>query len=472
MATSKETSRGAGWYAMPDYASTATASPRPEAGVLVVDDETPVRDALRQWFEKDGVHVDTASDAAEALRKLHEWEWGVILLDIRMPSIDGLELQRRIMEADPDAVVVMMTAYASVETAVQAMKQGAFDYVTKPIDPDDLSRLVDRAIAHRRLKLENVRLRRYIERLTDASTFLGESPEIRDVMKQIETAASSDVPVLIRGERGSGKELVARRIHSLSNRRHMPMIPVHCGAFSESECENELYGHEAGAVAGANYRHKGVLEAANGGTLFLDEVGAIATKNQVNLLQVLESKQITRRGGRQPVPVDFRVISATDQDLENLLEKGAFREDLYYRLNVFEIYIPPLRERRADIPLLARHFVEQYARALKRPVSSISNEAIEALTQSNWDGNMRELANAIERAVVVTKKSVIQLEDLPFQLVNERRRPRGKSLAAMERAHILDVLEQAKWNITRSAKTLGIDRVTLYNKIKKYGLRK
>jgi len=440
--------------------------------ILIVDDEVAVRDALRHWFEKDGFHAESAANAVEALRKLAERSWDVILLDIKMPHIDGMELQRRIMEVDANAVIIMITAYASVDTAVEAMKQGAFDYVMKPIDPDDLSRLVRKAIEHRRLKTENVRLREHIEELAGTDDLIGESEEMRTVIEQIKTVAETDVTVLIRGESGTGKELVARMIHARSARRHLPIVPVNCGALTESLLESELFGHEKGAFTGAMYRHKGKLEMANGGTLFLDEVGTIAQKTQVDLLRVLETKQFTRLGGNQIITVQFRVMCATNQDLEQLVREGTFREDLYYRLNVFEIRVPPLRERRSDIPRLARHFVEKYVLALKKGERRLSDDAMEALMNHEWPGNVRELENAIERAVVVSKTKEIQRDDLPFQLNHARRRPDGDSLAALERAHIIDILEQNNWNITRSAQVLGIDRVTLYNKIKKYDLKK
>jgi DNA-binding NtrC family response regulator len=441
-------------------------------GILIVDDESAVRDALRHWFEKDGFYADAAANAVEALKKLPERLWDVILLDIKMPNVDGMELQRRIMEIDPNAVVIMITAYASVETAIEAMKQGAFDYVMKPIDPDDLSRLVRKAIEHRRLKTENVRLKEHIEVLAGVDDIIGESDEMHRILEQIMTVASTDVTVLIRGESGTGKELVARMIHAQSPRRHLPLVPVNCGALTESLLESELFGHEKGAFTGAMYRHKGKLEIANGGTLFLDEVGTIAPKTQVDLLRVLETKQFTRVGGNQLITVDFRVMCATNQDLEALVKEGVFREDLYYRLNVFEMRVPPLRERRSDIPRLARHFMGKYARMLKKGDLSVSDDAMDALMNHEWRGNVRELENAIERAVVVAVHKEIRREDLPFQLAQSRRKPDGASLEAVERAHIIDVLEQTKWNITRSARILGIDRVTLYNKIKKFELRK
>jgi len=442
------------------------------AAILIVDDETSVREALKQWFKKDGFRAESAGDAVAALKMMAETMFDVILLDIKMPNIDGMELQRRIMELDSNAVTIMITAYASVETAVEALKRGAFDYVMKPIDPDDLSRIVRKAVEHRKLKKENVQLRDHIETMSMGTTLIGESPEMKEIHTAIENVSRTDVTVLIRGESGTGKELVARLIHSNSVRRHLPLVPVNCGALSESLLESELFGHEKGAFTGAMYRHKGKLEVASGGSLFLDEIGTIAPRTQVDLLRVLETKRFTRLGGNQMVTADFLLISATNQNLEELVKQGTFREDLYYRVNVFEMRVPPLRERRSDIPALTRHFVEKYAHDLKKPVSKASDDAMEAIMSHDWPGNVRELENAIERAIVVCKGESIQRDDLPLQMNDARPKAGGSSLEAMEKSHVREILGQTEWNITRSAKILGIDRVTLYNKIKKYELKK
>jgi DNA-binding NtrC family response regulator len=439
-----------------------------DVGILVVDDETAVRDSLCSWFEKDGYRVDTAADGIEALRKLSERSWEVILVDLKMPNIDGMELQRRIRKVDPDSVVIIITAYATVETAVEALKQGAFDYVMKPIDPDDLSRIVRNAIEHRRLKKENVQLRHTIEELTSVTDLIGESSQMQEIHRLIDTVSQTDVTVLIRGDSGTGKELVARLIHAKSSRRHLPIVPLNCGALTESLLESELFGHEKGAFTGALYRHKGKLEIANGGTLFLDEIGTIAQKTQVDLLRVLETKQFTRLGGNKLISVDFRVICATNQDLEQVVQEGRFREDLYYRINVFEIRVPPLRERRADIPALVEHFVKKFSLQIKKRIDGTTPEAMEAMIACEWRGNVRELENAVERAVVVCTKSQIGVEDLPFR---QSTPPiDADSLDEVERNHIERILLRTEWNITKSARMLGIDRVTLYNKIKKYHL--
>lgn len=439
-------------------------------GILVVDDEYSVRDSLEQWFKKDGYRTGSAKDASEALILLQESSWNVVLLDIKMPGMDGMELQRRMHQIDPDLIVIMITAYASVETAVQALKEGAFDYITKPIDPDELSHVVRRAIEQHDLRTENIRLRQSVEKLSTPQHIVGESPQMQKVLELVGSVAETDATVLIRGESGTGKELIAQAIHANSQRRFFAIVPVNCGALPESLLESELFGHEKGAFTGAQYRRKGKLEMADGGTLFLDEVGTISPKTQVDLLRVLESKEFTRLGGTKPIRVEFRVISATNQNLEELVEKGEFREDLYFRLNVFSISLPPLRERREDIPLLARHFLNSYSQQMNKAFSEFDPKALDLLVRYSWPGNVRELANAVERAVVVGKQPTINSEDLPLQLSGTDTVQVGDSLADTERAHIEKILDRTDWNVTRAAELLGIDRGTLYNKIKKYGL--
>jgi DNA-binding NtrC family response regulator len=451
---------------------TRTAETSDESSILVVDDEFSVRDSLESWFKKDGYNTGSAKDATDALKQLQEAHWDVVLLDIKMPGMDGLELQRRIRDIDPDLAVVMITAYASVDTAVQALKQGAFDYITKPIDPDELSHLVRKALEQRRLKSENVQLREKIEQLAGFQQIVGESSAMLEVLEMVRSVSETDATVLIRGESGTGKELVAQAIHANSRRRYFPIIPVNCGALAETLLESELFGHEKGAFTGAQYRRKGKLEMADGGTLLLDEVGAISLKTQVELLRALETKEFTRVGGSKAIRVDFRVICATNQDLEALVGEGQFRDDLYYRINVFNIFIPPLRERREDIPLLAQHFLRRYALQMNRPFEELDPEAVDVLMRYGWPGNVRELANAIERALVVGKPPVIRAEDLPLRINHGHAPPAGDSLSDVERAHVARMLERTGWNITRTAEILGIDRVTLYNKIKKYELRR
>ncbi|MCX6136918.1 MAG: sigma-54 dependent transcriptional regulator [Ignavibacteriales bacterium] len=427
--------------------------------LLIVDDELVVRDSLSKWFRQDGFFVEAAEDAAHALKLLNEGPWDVTLLDIKMPGMSGLELLKR-------------PAFASVESAVQALKEGAFDYVTKPVDPDHLSHLIQNALRQKKLADVNATLQEQLSITTTGDEIVGESKQMKRVIELAKTVAQTDTTVMIRGESGSGKELIARAIHANSARRYFPIIAVNCGAVADTLLESELFGHEKGAFTGAQYRRKGKFEMADGGTIFLDEVGTVSTKMQVQLLRIIESKQFTRVGGNELVSSDFRIICATNHDLEAAVKEGTFREDLYYRLNVFSIYVPPIRERRTDIPQLVSHFVAKYAKIMNRPVTSISPEAMDQLVRYDWPGNVRELENVVERAMVLAKPPEIRVEDLPFQLSNSRKAASDDSLMAMERFHIEGVLLKCGWNITRSAEALGIDRVTLYNKIAKYGLIK
>jgi two-component system, NtrC family, response regulator HydG len=452
-------------------------SDTPRGGILVVDDEPSVRHSLASWFKKDGYDVATAENATSALRCLRDRLYDVVLLDIRMPGMDGMELQEHIHRLDPGIAVIMITAFASVETAVRALKQGAFDYVTKPIDPDELSHLVARAFEQRRLRSENRQLRESLDSgLVGSDAIIGDSLAIRKMRELIEHVAPTEATVLIRGESGTGKELVARAIHAASPRRYFPIVPVNCGALTESLLESELFGHERGAFTGAQLRRKGKIEMADGGTLFLDEVGAVSAKMQVDLLRVLESKEVVRVGSNRPVQVDFRVLCATNEDLEKAVAEGRFREDFYYRINVFTIEVPPLRARASDVPLLAEHFLQHFARQMDKRIEAISPQAMELLAAHHWPGNVRELANAIERAMVVGQPPAIRPEDLPLL----RRGGNGgggvgdggESLADVERRHVAEVLERTGWNVSRTAEVLQVDRATVYNKIKRYGLER
>jgi DNA-binding NtrC family response regulator len=441
--------------------------------ILIVDDEFSVRDSLYNWFKTEGYKADTAEGGMEALKKLQENPWDIVLVDIKMPGMDGMELQRHIKKIDNTIVVIVITAYATVDTAVEAMKEGAYDYLSKPVDPDKLSILIRNAVNQRRLVAENLQLRQKVEELSLQDEIVGESPQIKKIQEMIDTVAKTDATVMIRGESGTGKELVAQALHGKSNRRYFPIISINCGAFPEGLLESELFGHEKGAFTGAQYKRKGKLEMANGGTVFFDEIGNITMKMQMDLLRVIETKQFTPLGSNKVVNVDFRVIAATNTDLEKQVAEKEFREDLYYRLNVFSIQIPPLRERPADIPLIARYFLEKYARSMNKKVTDISPEAMKVLVQYDWPGNIRELRNTIERAlVVVGKKNRIEVDDLNL-LFLPKTEPLGRnSLEEVEKAHIKRILEQSEWNISRSAEILKIDRVTLYNKIKKYDLQR
>ena len=442
----------------------------PALKILVVDDESIVRDSLEAWFRQDGHQVTAAAGGKEALRLAAQEHFDIALVDLKMPGMDGLELQSRLAAADPELTIILMTAFASVDTAIQAMKAGAYDYIIKPFDPDDLSQLIRRAAEQRSLRFENLRLKRNLEAATTPPPILGGSPAMKRVLELITTVAGSEATVLVFGESGTGKELVARAIHAASPRRYNPLVTVNCGALPEGILESELFGHEAGAFTGARQRHKGKFEAAAGGTVFLDEIGEVSPKVQVELLRVLEDKHVTRVGGTAPVEVDFRVIAATNRDLRALVSQGSFREDLFWRLNVFTIELPPLRERGEDILPLAEHFLASFARSMSRRGVVLSPEARKALLAYTWPGNVRELQNAIERAVVVCGGACIEARDLPLHVTSSEARHSPGSLADAEREHVRLVLESAGWNITKAARILEVDRVTLYNKIRRYGL--
>jgi DNA-binding NtrC family response regulator len=441
--------------------------------ILIVDDELSVRTSLKEWFLEEGFTVETAESGEDALNKMHTGPYDLILLDIKMPGMDGITLQKKIKEIDEDAIIIIMTAYASVDTAVEALKLGAFDYVTKPFDPDDLSQLIRNALKQKELTSENVQLKEKISELSGVDDIIGQSEEMKRVFEMVDTVAETDSTVLIRGESGTGKELIARAIHSRSKRRYFPIVAVNCGAIPETLLESELFGHEKGAFTGAQYRRKGKLELANGGTLFLDEIGDISFKMQIDLLRVLEGKRITRLGGSEEISVDFRLICATNKNLEKLVEEEKFREDLYYRINVFSIFLPPLRKRKSDIIMLANHFIQKYARSMGKPKKSIASNVQEMMLEYSWPGNVRELENAVERAMVIGKGPEITIEDLPLHINTTEKSNSGKvKLSDLEKDHILRILEETGGNVTKAANLLGIDRVTLYNKMKKYGVKR
>ena len=441
--------------------------------ILVVDDEKIVRESLYHWFEDEGYIVETAENSEDALRKFDKGKYDLVLLDMKMPGMSGLDLLPKLKQIDNDCFVILITAYASVPSAIRALKDGAFDYITKPVDPDELDHLVKNALQQKRLKTENEQLKNKIDELIMPENLLGESYQMKKIFELINTVAQTDTTVLIRGESGTGKELVAKAIHLNSKRRYFPIITVNCGALSESLLETELFGHEKGAFTGAHYRRKGKFEMANGGTIFLDEVGSISQKMQVDLLRIIENKSFNRVGGNEVIRSDFRVIAATNEPLEELVKNGKFREDLYYRLNVFSLFVPPLRERKDDIPNLANFFTHKYVSLMNKNIKGISADAMNFLKEYDWRGNVRELENAIERAIVVGKNELIQIDDLPFHTPNEiLNGNEDKSLSANEKKYVWKILREQKWNISRSAEILGIDRVTLYNKISKYGLKR
>lgn len=437
--------------------------------ILIVDDEESVRDSLYNWFIEDGYRVECAENAKKALSMLEADGYDIILADIKMPGMDGLEMLKRIKALKKESIVIVMTAFATVDTAVQALKDGAFDYVTKPFDPDDLSHLIRNASKQIALIEENEILKEKVVSLENVEDLIGNSEAMQKVLKEIESVAPSNASVIITGESGTGKELVARAIHANSPRKFFPMVSVHCGALSESLLESELFGHEKGAFTGAVYNRKGRFEMADSGTIFLDEIATISTKMQVELLRVLESKSFVRVGGNKEITSDFRVICATNRDLQSMVEKGLFREDLFYRLNVVNISVPPLRERIEDIPLLVDYFIRKYCISMNRPLISIDTSALKRLEEFPFPGNIRELENMIERAIVVGNGKKITLKDLPLGKTIVK--TTVESLDDLEKNHIFQILNKYNWNISASAKALKVDRVTLYNKIRKYDLK-
>ena len=443
-----------------------------DISVLIVDDELSVRDSLYRWFKSYGCRVDSAQDAYEALNKYKGQNWDIVLLDIKMPGMDGVELQRRLKEINENTIRIMITAYASVDTAVQALKEGAYDYISKPINPAQLDHIIRNAIEKRRLVSEAAVLRQKIEDLSLPEEIIGESQGIRKVLEMVAEVAKTDATVMIRGESGTGKELIARAIHANSKRRYFPIIIINCGAYPEGLLESEIFGHEKGAFTGAQFTRRGKLELADKGTLFFDEIGNISMKMQMDLLRVIETKQFSRLGGEKMITTDFRVVSATNQDLEQDVKEGKFREDLYYRLNVFTVVLPPLRERATDIPLLVEYFLDKFAKTMNKPVEGFSPEALDLLVHYPWPGNVRELRNIIERAMVVVKGKRIEVSDLSLPLDRESYASAAESLEEAERLHIQRILNRTDWNISQAASLLGIERVTLYSKIKKYGLQK
>jgi two-component system response regulator AtoC len=442
--------------------------------ILVVDDEEIVRESLGGWLEKDGYVVAPLPDGRSAVEKLKSERWSIMIVDLKMPGMDGLQVLEAAKKLQPELAVVIMTAYATVDTAVTAMKLGAYDYLVKPFDPEELSIMMQKIVSQQSLVRENAVLRQALKQEYRFRDLLSKSPAMQSVFELARTAARSNSTILVLGESGSGKEVLARAVHAESPRVGGPFVAVSCAALTESLLESELFGHEKGSFTGAISRRKGKFEAAHGGTLFLDEVGDIGPKLQLDLLRVLEERRFHRVGGNEPIEVDVRIIAATNRDLRRAAHEGKFREDLFYRLNVIPILIPPLRERREDVPLLVENFVERLSAEMKRRIEGVSPDAMAALMAHDWPGNVRELRNVLERGAVVATGPVIQLSDLglPTKLEAAPKPGTLASLEEVEKRHVAAVLAHANGNVSQSARILGIDRVTLYNKMKKYGLRR
>ncbi len=442
------------------------------AKILIVDDELIMRESLAGWLQRDGHVVQTAPSGEEALEKLKDSHFDIMLVDIKMEGISGLDVLQQVKESDPDVAVVMITAYGSIPTAIQAMKNGAYDYMLKPFDPNELGVLIEKITRYQEQEREMLFLREEQKARTRFESMIGQSKPMQDVFDLICDVAPMDSTVLITGETGTGKGLAAKAIHTNSPRCNGPFVTVNCGAIPEHLMETELFGHQKGAFTDAKETKKGRLELAHAGTIFLDEVGEISMRMQIDLLRVLEDRVFYRVGGTQPLEVDFRVIAATNRNLEAAIKEGRFREDLFYRLNVVSITMPSLSQRKEDIPLLAEHFLQRFIQETNKPIDKISREAMDEMMLYDWPGNVRELENAMERAVVVGKSREILPEDLPILCHEPLHSPRNNSLKEVEKTHILQILTDYDWNIARSAKVLGIDRSTLYSKIKRYEIKK
>ena len=442
-----------------------------KAKVLVVDDEVIIRDSLRDWLTDANYQVFTAENGAKALEIIQQQGLRIVIADLVMPGMDGIELMKRAKEISPNVEVIIVTAYGSIPTAITAMREGAYDYIEKPFCPERAEILIDKLVEHQELIEENLSLHQKLEERYRFENIIAKSPKMQQVIEVIKVVARSNATVLITGETGTGKEVVARAIHSQSHRHGKPFVALSCAALPESLLESELFGHEKGSFTGAYAQKKGKFEVANRGTLFLDEIGEMSANIQVHLLRVLEEKEFTRVGGNEPIKVDVRVISATNRDMKQAIASGQFREDLYYRLNVVNIELPPLRERREDIPLLAQHFLKKFAVENQKEIAGFSPETTDFLLRYDWPGNVRELENTIERAVILAQNPVIEVADLTQQnLMPAHPISPAISLKQVEKNHILNVLTETGGNYTEAARILGISRMTLYNKAKAYRL--
>jgi two-component system response regulator AtoC len=454
---------------------------RPLPVVLVIDDEPGVRESLREIFKRD-FEVLEAEDGAAGLALVHSRRVDVAMLDVRLPGERGPAVLPKLLALDDSIAIILMTAVPDVRTAVDAIKAGAYDYIVKPFDVDELLLLVKQAAQQRVLEREVCYLRAELDRAHGFDSLVGRHPAMVRLYEQIAQVAQTHATVLVSGESGTGKELVARAIHRQSPRRDQPLVAVNLAAVPEGLFESELFGHEKGAFTGAHSRKLGKFELAHGGTLFLDEVGSLRVDLQAKLLRALQEREVERLGGTRTIPVDVRVIAATNEDLRQLVRTRAFREDLFYRINVAALTIPPLRERKEDIPILVEHFIRKYAREFKKDVRGISRGALPSLGAYDWPGNVRELENVIERSVALATRPVIRLDDLPLDLTihdEPARSPGGGAPLSLkeardrfEQVYILRALERENWNQSRAARSLGVHRNTLLARLAGWGIRR
>jgi len=444
--------------------------------ILIVEDEAPMCELLMSFFSQKGYKVSSAQNGEEAVAKLEEQDYALVITDIKLPGMSGLELLARIRVDWSDLAVIIMTAFSSISSAVEAMKLGAEDYIGKPFQLDELAITVEKGLERRSLRREVRELRAEVSARYNFSNIVGRSKPMQQLFEVIRRiAARRDASALIIGSTGTGKELVARAIHYNSERRGAPFVPINCSAIPETLLESELFGHQKGAFTGAHENRRGLIEEAQGGTVFLDEINTLSQNLQVKLLRVLQERIVRRVGGRENIPIDIRLVSASNQDLEEAVKRGEFRQDLFYRLNVVPVRLPDLRDRREDIPLLVHHFLEKFAQQHGEPPRRFSNEAMRILMTHVWPGNVRELENAVEHALTMGSSEVLTPEDLPSSItaperdIVEESVLDNASLADVEKRYILRVLERMDGHQIKTAQILGIDRRTLYRRLRQYG---
>jgi DNA-binding NtrC family response regulator len=453
--------------------------------ILIIDDSEDICAHLAEYLGAEGFEVETSTDGAAGISLLESNFFDIVLTDLKMPGVDGMEILRYLKEHAPDSICIILTGYGTIRNSVEAIKAGAFDYLTKPVKLDEILIAVQRALEHRDLKRENINLRNQLKKKYQFENIIGDNEKIQKIFETIEKVADTDSTILILGESGTGKELIAKAIHYNSYRREGPFVPVNCAAIPSELLESELFGHEKGAFTNAIRTRIGRFELANGGTLFLDEIGDMSPNLQSKLLRVLQERQFDRVGGLKTIKTDIRVIAATHQNLKKAVEEGQFREDLYYRLNVIPIEVPPLRKRASDIPLLIHHFVEQFNKSKKRQIQGVHPEALNKLMQYHWPGNVRELENVVERVVILANQEVISTADLPekFQTLEEPGHvmPQGipdegisldTAVSEFEKALILQALNKTGWVKNKAAQLLNLNRTTLIEKIKRQNLRR
>ncbi len=444
------------------------------AQILIIDDEEAIRDAMHQVLSREGYQIKEAREGKEGLELFQKETFHLVFLDLKLPGIKGMDILTQMKETSPETPVIIITGYSSIESAVEAMKKGAFDYMPKPFTPDELRVVTRKALESRRMLMENMYLRQELESKIEFELVIGKSPAMQQILDIVRRVSPTESTVLITGESGTGKELIAREIHRHSRRRNAPFVVVDCGALVETLFESELFGHVKGSFTGAHETKHGRFEVADGGTIFFDEISNIGPNIQAKLLRVIQEREVTRIGSSRPIKVDVRILAATNENLAELVRKGRFREDLFYRLNVVPLHLPPLRQRKEDIPLLAEHFLQKYNRRSKKLIKGISPRAMKALIEYDWPGNIRELENTIERAVVLARGEVIDLDDLLTHGISAKVSfappwlSTTNTLAEVEKEYIKAVLQEQKGNKSAAAKILGIDRKTLWAKIKKY----